>query len=108
MFQSLLHLQSSKVVVLVGPAVESYGRHNPSAVTITKIDILQDKVVETISRIDTSRSKTEIRSVKERIMLLQFTLKFLEKYKCLLSVAVDNAVNFFCWRRHIRVGKDIP
>ena len=83
----------------VGPTAKTYGRHNPSAATITKIDILHDKAVEAIARIDTARSLTESRSVKERIMFLQFTLKFLEKHKCLMSVAVENAVNFFCWRR---------
>ena len=76
----------------------NYTRHSPSAGTLTKIDELQYKVVNTIERIDSARP-VEPRTKYEKIMLIQFICKFIEEHKCDLTTAVTRAVEVFCWNR---------
>ena len=76
-----------------------YGKFNPSAATKTKQDILHEKVVEALPRINNARSKTLPRTMLETTMLLQFVLSFILTNACMLSRAVNKAVEIFGWRR---------
>lgn len=69
----------------------NYTRHNPSPTLETKLDKLYQQSIDTITRLDKSRAKTEPHTVKVTTMMLQFVFNFLVNEKCTLTTAVERA-----------------
>ena len=74
-----------------------YGKCNPSSATFTKVDELQDKVLEALPRIDKARPPTQSRTMLETTMMLQFVLRFILTNVNMLSFAVKRAAHVFGW-----------
>ena len=77
-----------------------YDKLSPSPANLTKQDKLYSQVADAIPRIDKSRPEKTPRTMFETIMLLQFILRFIYTNFCMLTHAVNKAIEIFGWNRN--------
>ena len=78
---------------------ERYDRHNPSPACKTRLDVLMQKCLDAVERINTARVERKQRSQDEIVMLIQFITRFVLKNNCSLTIAIDEAQFTFHWKR---------
>ena len=76
----------------------SYTRHNPNPAMKTKLDELHRQSILALTRLSKARSNTDVRTVKETTMMLQFVFRFLSDEKCTLTKTVERAASIFHWQ----------
>ena len=82
-----------------------YDRTNTSAATNTKADVLRDKVAAAVELIESARQLKKVRTVSEKIMLIQFVFHFIHSRNCTLTTAVDESQRIFRWCRQEDIFK---